>query len=89
MNISTINKTPVKLIRIRQTIELSGLTRTSLYRKMKEGLFVPTISLGERSCAHIESEVNATLNAMIAGKTPEELKDLVKYLVDQRRQVAA
>ena len=89
MNISAINKTPVKLIRIRQTIELSGLTRTSLYRKMKEGLFVPTIPLGERSCAHIESEVSAIINAMIAGKTPEELKDLVKYLVNQRQQAAA
>jgi prophage regulatory protein len=89
MNTPSINKTPVKFIRIRQTIERSGLTRTSLYRKMSEGLFVPTIPLGERSCAHIESEVNTILTAMAAEKTPEELKNIVKCLVEQRQQTAA
>jgi prophage regulatory protein len=89
MSISVTNKTPPKFIRIRTTLELSGLTRTSLYRKMTEGLFVPTIRLGERSCAHIESEVNAMLFAMAAEKSPEELKRLVKNLVEQRQQAAA
>jgi prophage regulatory protein len=81
--------TPLKFIRIRKTLELSGLSRTSLYRKMVAGIFVPTISLGERSCAHIESEVNAMLAAMAVGKNEDELKALVKTLVEQRQQLAA
>jgi prophage regulatory protein len=89
MSISVTNKTPPKFIRIRTTLELSGLTRTSLYRRMQEGVFVPTISLGGRSVAHIEAEVNSVLSAMAAEKSPEELKRLVKNLVEQRQQAAA
>ena len=89
MNKATQTINPPKFIRIRTTLELSGLTRTSLYRRMQEGVFVPTISLGGRSVAHIESEVNLVLSAMAAEKSPEELKHLVKYLVDQRQQAAA
>lgn len=82
-------KNPPKFIRIRTTLELSGLTRSSLYRKMKEGIFVPTISLGERSCAHIESEVNTMLFAIAAGKNESELKNLVTELVKQRQSAFA
>jgi predicted DNA-binding transcriptional regulator AlpA len=89
MNSLETNKPLPKLIRTRKTVELSGLPVTSLKRRVEEGVFVPSISLGGRSVAYVESEVKEIILAMIAGKNPKELKILVKHLVAQRRQIVA
>jgi prophage regulatory protein len=89
MNIQTINKHPVKFIRTSLVTELSGLSKSTLRRRIQEGLFVPPCSLGERAIAYIENEIQAVLAAMAAGKSKDELRALVSHLVEQRQQAAA
>jgi predicted DNA-binding transcriptional regulator AlpA len=89
MNIQARNKHPVKFIRTSLVTELSGLSKSTLRRRIQEGLFVPPCSLGERAIAFLEFEVNTILTAMAAGKSTEEIKALVKSLVEQRQQEAA
>lgn len=89
MNTSTVNKHPVKFIRTTLVIELSGLSKSTIRRRVQEGLFVPPFSLGCRAVAYLESEVNTILTAMAAEKSTDEIKELVKSLVEQRQQLAA
>lgn len=47
----------MRLIRMKEVIHLTGLSRPSVYRFMKEGAFPNSIDLGERSVAWVEEEV--------------------------------
>jgi prophage regulatory protein len=78
-------KAPLKFIRLKKTIERSALSRSEIYRRMTDGSFAPTVTLGARTVAHIESEVDEVLAAMALGKNEEELKNLVTELVKQRQ----
>ncbi len=88
MNTSPIQKHPVKFIRTTLVTELSGLSKSTLRRRIKDGLFVPPCSLGDRAVAYLESEVNTVLSAMAAEKGTDEIKELVKFLVAQRQLAA-
>ncbi len=46
-----------RLIRLPEVLMLTGLSRSTLYRKVKEGRFPAPVSLGPRSVAWRESEV--------------------------------
>lgn len=45
----------------------------------------PPVNLGGRSVAWPEDEIIAINNALIAGKTKDEIKDLVKKLIADRK----
>ncbi|MBM4953954.1 AlpA family transcriptional regulator [Vibrio parahaemolyticus] len=47
----------MKLIRIKEVTEQTGLSRSAIYRKMSEGDFPQSVSLGCRAVAWIESDV--------------------------------
>lgn len=49
----------------------------------------PPIPIGDRAVAWPSHEVEAIINAQIAGKTPEEIKFLVKVLIEKRKNVGA
>jgi prophage regulatory protein len=89
MKTQTIQKHPVKFIRTTLVLDRSGLSKSTLRRRIQEGLFVPPCSLGERAFAFLELEVNTILNAMAAEKSTDEIKELVKNLVEQRQKLAA
>lgn len=40
-----------RLIRLQQVLHLTGLSRSSLYRKVNEGEFPTSVNLGERAVA--------------------------------------
>lgn len=65
-----------------------GFSKSTLANKINEGVFVPPCSLGERSVAWLEHELDALASAMAAGKNKTELKALVVNLVAQRQQAA-
>lgn len=75
----------IKILRKPEVIALTGLPRATLATRIKEGLFPPPISLGERSVGFVFSEVEATLSHMIAGRTKAEIKALVYQLVLKRQ----
>ena len=66
----------------------SGLSRSTVYLRIAQGLWTKPISLGARSVGWPSSEVAAINAARIAGKTDVEIRMLVVKL-EAARKVAA
>ena len=77
-----------KIIRNPEVIEKYGISKSTLYNRIKEGLMPPSISLGPRAQGFIASEVHTVLDAMCQEKTPDQIKLLVQELIQQRKKVA-
>lgn len=81
-------QTHPQLFRKPEVLMRTGLSKSTLYNRIKSGLFVPPISLGARAVAFVASEVDAVIQAMIAEQPPAEIKALVSNLIQQRKQSA-
>lgn len=77
----------IKLNRKPEVLEQLGFKKSTLHTRIKEGLMVPPVSLGGRSVAWPEHELQAILRAMCAGKKPDEIKALVTELVAKRSEL--
>lgn len=75
-----------KIVRRPEVLELLQISRSSLYKKIENGLFPKPINLGPRAVAWISNENEQVLAAIIAGKTQEEIRELVKRLTKDRQQ---
>ena len=49
---------PDRILRIRTVLGRTGLSRSTLYRKMKDGSFPKQVKLGEHSSGWRESSIN-------------------------------
>lgn len=58
----------------------SGLGRSTLYARIAQGLWTKPVSLGARCVGWPASEVTALNTARIAGKTDDEIRELVTKL---------
>ena len=76
------------LIRIKRVEEKTGLKKSMVYDLISKREFPTAIKIGERACAWIESETNAINAARIAGKSADEIRQLVKTLTAKRQQIA-
>ncbi|WP_161866811.1 helix-turn-helix transcriptional regulator [Pseudomonas yangonensis] len=72
------------LLRLPAVMNATGLTRSTLYLRIKQRLMTPPVKLGERVAAWPADEVEAINAARIAGKTTEEIRELVTQLEQQR-----
>lgn len=63
----------------------SGLPRSTLYLRISQGLWTKPIHLGSRSVGWPENEVIALNAARIAGKSNDEIRDLVTRLESARK----
>lgn len=66
----------------------SGLSRSTIYLRISQGLWTKPISLGARAVGWPSSEVAAINAARIAGKTDEEIRALVMKLEAARKSAA-
>ncbi|MGZ5050461.1 MAG: helix-turn-helix transcriptional regulator [Methylobacter sp.] len=57
--------------------QATGDGRSTLYRKIKSGLFTKPVPIGGARVAWPQNEVQAIIDARIAGKTEDEIKALV------------
>lgn len=78
---------PKRLIKLPDVERLSGFKATSIYGLAKTYLMPPPIKLTPRSSAWVEDEVAAVNAARIAGRTDDEIRQLVKQLVAARSEV--
>ena len=78
-------QSPIFLERLHDLIKRSGRSRSSIYSDIQAGTMVPPIKIGLRSSAWLQSETDAVLSARISGKTPEEIKCLVRELIAARK----
>jgi prophage regulatory protein len=77
------------LLRLLGVLSRTAESRSTHYSKIADGTMVPPISIGERAAAYPEHEVEAIIAARIAGRSNEEIKELVLRLIAQRSQADA
>lgn len=63
----------------------SGLSRSTIYLRIAQGLWTKPISLGGRAVGWPASEVAALNAARIAGKTDDDIRALVQTLQAGRK----
>jgi len=74
------------ILRIPAVKSESGLSRSTIYLRIAQGLWTKPVSLGARAVGWPSDEVAAINAARIAGKTDEEVRDLVVKLEADRRR---
>jgi prophage regulatory protein len=62
----------------------TGLSRSTIYQRISQGLFPKPVSLGARAVGWPASEIAALNAARIAGKSNSEIRDLVGKLEASR-----
>lgn len=78
------------LRRLSSVLEQTGDGRSTFYKKIAEGLFTPGVSLGGgRSVAWPDDEIDTIVNARIAGMNNDEIKDIVRRLLEKRKEMAS
>jgi len=81
------SKKTLKILKLSEILELLAISRSTLYRKIDNGTFPPPISLNERAVGFLSGEINKTFEAMINGAQTEELKELVKLILNERSEL--
>lgn len=59
-------------------------SHASIYNLIRDGLFTTPVKIGERSVGWPDDEVKAICAARIAGKSDDEIRELVKVLHAKR-----
>lgn len=77
----------MKLLKLPKVLELTASARSTIYKSIHAGLMVPPVRLGENSVAFPEHEIIAINAARIAGKTDDEIRQLVSKLIADRQMV--
>lgn len=77
-----------RILRLPAVKSESGLSRSTVYLRISQGLWTKPISLGARAVGWPSSEVAAINAARIAGKTDEEIRALVMKLEAARKAAA-
>ncbi|EGQ9391538.1 AlpA family transcriptional regulator [Vibrio cholerae] len=58
----------IRLIRFREVLTMTGLSRSSLYRFIEENQFPPQVQLGDRAVAWVEGEVQEWIAQRITNR---------------------
>lgn len=79
--VATIHRLPVVKSK-------TGLSRSTIYLQISQGLWIKPIRLGARAVGWPSHEVAALNAARIAGKSDEEIRELVLKLLAARKSFA-
>lgn len=55
-----------RLIRLKEVMNLTGLSRSGIYKYISEERFPPSVELGGRAVAWVESEVHSWIESIIS-----------------------
>lgn len=75
-----------KIIRKPEATNLIGLSNTTFYRQIENGLIPPSFSLGCRAVGWYEHEIQTILRARAAGKSEDDIRLIVSELISARKQ---
>lgn len=67
---------------------LCGLSRSSIYLRISQGLWPKPVSLGGRAVGWPSGEVEAVNAARIAGRNDDEIRELVARLQNNRKALS-
>jgi len=71
--------------RISSVCRARGRSRSAHYKDIKEGLFPHPVKIGSRAVGHPDNELAEMNAARIAGKSDDEIRDLVFKLEAARK----
>jgi prophage regulatory protein len=73
------------ILRLPSVIASTGLSRSTIYLRITQGVFPKSVSLGARAVGWPASEIAALNAARIAGKSNSEIRDMVVKLEAARK----
>lgn len=73
------------LLRLSKLLQLRGKGRSAHYQDVAQGLYVRPVAIGRRAKAYPEDEAEALNDAVIAGASPDEIRQLVLKLEASRK----
>ena len=80
---------PMKILRLPSVkAEMGHRSDASIYNAIRAGLFPLGVQIGQRAKGWPDYEVRAINTARIAGKTDDEIRELVKFLHLKRIELA-
>lgn len=79
---------PYRILRLPEVRTVSGLSRSSIYLRISEGLFPRPLLLGRRMVGWPEAEIAAINAARIRGESDNEIRALVNKLEADRANAA-
>jgi prophage regulatory protein len=71
-------------LRFKKVMEVTAMSRSTLYLRVKQGLLTPPVKLGDRCTVWPEHEIAAINAARLAQKSNDEIRELVKKLQQMR-----
>lgn len=74
-----------RIIRLPELVELLGLSRSTIFRRISSGHIPPAFSLGERSVGWSKNEIEIIKNALVRSEKSDDLKKLTSVLVYARK----
>ena len=77
-----------RFLRLPDVKRLSGISRSSIYKYIAEGLFPKPFALGTRMVGWPESELTVLNAARIRGACADEIRELVSKLEAARKSAA-
>lgn len=77
------------ILRRRQVESLTGYSRSTIYLRISQGLFVRPVSLGARAVGFPAADVEALNAARIAGRSDAQIRALVGQLEAARANAGA
>jgi prophage regulatory protein len=75
----------MKLLRLVPVLGLTGVSRSTHYQQIKDGLMTAPVQLSAHSVAWPEREISAINAARVAGKSDDEIRQLVAKLMADRK----
>ncbi|EKO3535984.1 AlpA family transcriptional regulator [Vibrio fluvialis] len=66
MRTKDIGERPMRFLKLKEVMEKTALSRSAIYRKMSDGEFPQSVSLGDRAVAWVESEVDEWMTECLA-----------------------
>ncbi|MBY8048810.1 AlpA family transcriptional regulator [Vibrio fluvialis] len=58
----------MRFLKLKEVMEKTALSRSAIYRKMNDGEFPESVSLGERAVAWVESEVDEWMQELLKNR---------------------
>ena len=68
--------------------EFGHRSNASIYQRVRAGLCTKPVPIGQRAVGWPDCEIKAIARAHIAGRTEDEIRELVKRLHEQRASMA-
>ncbi|MEM3427848.1 MAG: AlpA family phage regulatory protein [Nitrososphaerales archaeon] len=70
----------MKFLRPHEVAQKMGLSRTSLYRLVKDGMFPGPVKIFAYISVWLDSEVEQIMSAMYRNAPPDEIRELVNFI---------